>query len=508
MRKLAKTAVRNPNPILIITLLSMCYLIISGIWIFRSYQDWLILSFHACMMAIFCMLYFMLNKKHQEYRKEIHRKTSEQIKHMAYYDDLTGLPNRRTFRGSLQELLVQSKSEHKRFTVFYMNVDRFKLINESLNHDYGDMLLLQIAERLTRCIKEGEMVVRIEADDFAMYFPEISTPEAALKRAHCIQKVLLEPFVLKDKTIHITASIGVSISSDGDTPESLMQHAELALSQAKEFGRNSVQLYDTVFNERSMERLNLENDMRNALEKGEYQLYYQPQISIHTGRIVGAEALIRWNHPVRGMVPPDEFIPLAEDTGFIVEIGEWVLREACTQNKKWQDMGYPPFPVSVNLSVRQFLQQKLKEKVQGILEETGLDARYLVLEITESMTSDVDYATNCLLELKSLGLQISIDDFGKGYSSLSYLKKFPISTLKIDQSFVRDLMEDPNDAAIVSTIIAMAHHLKLKVIAEGVETEEQLKYLTQNKCNEVQGYLFSPPLPDHQFEQKLQEMIS
>jgi EAL domain-containing protein (putative c-di-GMP-specific phosphodiesterase class I) len=258
----------------------------------------------------------------------------------------------------------------------------------------------------------------------------------------------------------------------------------------------------------SINRLRLENELRRALVNEEFVLYYQPQVDIGSGRIVGVEALIRWNHPDKGMVMPNHFIPLAEESGLIVPIGEWVLRAACKQNKTWQSEGYAPIPISVNLSMRQFFQHNLKGKIRHVLEQTELDPQYLELEITESMTMDVDHAIQSLLELKELGVNVSIDDFGTGYSSLYYLKKFPIDKLKIDRSFVRDIMVDPNDAAIVATIIAMTHHLNLKVIAEGVETEDQLKFLYQNRCNEVQGYWFSPPVDRLELEHMLRHGIS
>jgi EAL domain-containing protein (putative c-di-GMP-specific phosphodiesterase class I) len=277
------------------------------------------------------------------------------------------------------------------------------------------------------------------------------------------------------------------------------------LARAKEKGHNEFQIFNTDMKSVSLNRLKLESELRKAIANDEFELYFQPQMDIETGRIVGVEALIRWNHPERGMISPMHFIPLAEESGLIVPLGEWVLRAACKQNKEWQEQGYDPFPIAVNLSMRQFFQHNLKGKINQVLLQTGLEPHYLELEITESMTMDVEYAIQSLLELKELGVKISIDDFGTGYSSLYYLKRFPIDKLKIDRSFVRDIMIDPNDAAIVTTIISMTHHLNLKVIAEGVETEEQLHFLHNNQCNEIQGYWFSPPVGATQLESMLKK---
>ncbi|MFD2671403.1 putative bifunctional diguanylate cyclase/phosphodiesterase [Marinicrinis sediminis] len=490
-----------------VILLVLLYVAGSGYWIYSTYHDWTIWLLNTGTAVGLTAIYLVMLKRQLHDKEAIHKRTAERIKQMAYYDDLTGLPNRRKFRDKL-DLVVQKTdvsvpSQGEMLAVFYMDVDRFKWVNESLGHDFGDMLLLQVAERLTHCVGEDDFVARMEGDEFALFYQHLHANEHAFEKAQEILSALDQGFYLQDRSIHITASIGVSIYMGDATTEVLMKQADLALSRAKEQGRNNVQFYHSNLNYRSIERLNLEGELRMALHQNQFELYYQPQMDIRGGDIVGMEALIRWRHPERGMVSPGTFIPLAEETGFIVEIGEWVIREACRQNRQWQENGFPKIPVSVNLSVRQFLQQNLKQKVANILKETGLEPQYLALEITESMTLDVDYATNCLIELKSLGLLINMDDFGTGYSSLSYLKKFPINKLKIDRSFVRDLMEDPSDAAIVSTIISMAHHMKLKVIAEGVETIEQLDYLNANHCNEVQGFYFSPPLPADEFVEKV-----
>ncbi|MBD0382696.1 EAL domain-containing protein [Paenibacillus sp. WST5] len=432
------------------------------------------------------------------------KRGDEQIRYMAYYDDMTGLPNRRKFKDHLNETICFSKTTGQKLAVFYLDIDRFKLVNDSFGHDYGNMLLLQLAERFTRCVTENDFLARTEGDEFAFFFTNVADHNDAIALVAGINRVLEQPFLLEQYELHVTASIGIAISSeDAEDAETLMKYADIALARAKEKGRNDFQIFNSDMKSVSINRLKLENELRKAIAGDEFILYYQPQVDIESGRIVGIEALIRWDHPERGIISPNHFIPFAEESGLIVPIGEWVLRAACKQNKAWQIQGFPPVPISVNLSMRQFFQHNLKGKISYVLEQTGLDPQYLELEITESMTMDVDHAIQSLLELKELGVNVSIDDFGTGYSSLYYLKKFPIDKLKIDRSFVRDIMVDPNDAAIVATIIAMTHHLNLKVIAEGVETEDQLRFLHQNRCNEVQGYWFSPPVSAEKIESML-----
>ncbi|TXK80074.1 EAL domain-containing protein [Paenibacillus sp. N3.4] len=435
------------------------------------------------------------------------KRGDEQVRYMAYYDDMTGLPNRRMFKDHLNETLTASKAIGQKLAVFYLDIDRFKLVNDSFGHDYGNMLLLQLAERFTRCITENDFLARTEGDEFAFFYTNAADSNDVITIIASINRVLEKPFILEQYELHVTASIGVAISSDDEEgiedAEMLMKYADIALARAKEKGRNDFQIFNTDMKLVSINRLKLENELRRAIASEEFTLYYQPQVEIETGQIVGVEALIRWNHPEKGLISPNHFIPFAEETGLIVPIGEWVLRAACKQNKAWQNSGFPKMPISVNLSMRQFFQYNLKGKISRVLEQTGLEPQYLELEITESMTMDVDHAIQSLLELKKLGVHVSIDDFGTGYSSLYYLKKFPIDKLKIDRSFVRDIMVDPNDAAIVATIIAMTHHLNLKVIAEGVETEDQLHFLHENRCYEVQGFWFSPPVDAVQLESML-----
>ncbi|NHN29139.1 sensor domain-containing protein [Paenibacillus agricola] len=432
------------------------------------------------------------------------KRTEERIRHMAYYDDMTGLPNRRLFASHLNEAMITALKHKSMLAVFFVDIDRFKVVNDCFGHDYGDMLLLQLAERFSRCITENDYLARTEGDEFALFFTGLSPTQHIADLAKQVFDVLEEPFSLEQYQLHITASIGIAMLSEDDVDaDSLTTCADIALTRAKEKGKNTYQLFNSDMKSVSLKRLTLENELRRALSQNELMLHYQPQMDIETGAIVGFEALIRWLHPERGMVSPKEFIPFAEESGLIVPIGEWVMQEACRQNKQWQDEGLIFVPVSVNISTRQFLQHDLRDKVSHVLAQAGLDSAYLELEITESSTMDVDFAIGVLLELKALGVKISIDDFGTGYSSLSYLKRFPIDKLKIDQSFVRDIMTDPNDAAIVASIIAMTRHMNLKVIAEGVETEEQLGFLRNNDCNEIQGYWFSPPVNT----EKIQELV-
>jgi diguanylate cyclase (GGDEF)-like protein len=491
--------------------LALAYITICSVWVLLNHMDWIYLFF-TLFAVPFVVYHYYVEKRYQKEAEQFikdseSKRTEDRIKHMAYYDDLTGLPNRRLFRDKLGKALIEAKKNDELIAVMFIDIDRFKLVNESLGHDYGDNLIIQVAKRLTKIVKDKGFIARMEGDEFALFYTGLITKDDSIELAQDILKEIEPVFLLTFFQLHITLSIGVSILlHEEDDAGDLMKYANTALSRAKEQGRNNFQFYTPAMNVQSVERLTLENDLRRAIEKREFMIYYQPQINISTGETVGAEALIRWDHPTRGIVSPGEFIPLAEENGMIVTIGDWVLETVCKQNKEWQDKGLSPFPISVNLSPRQFLQQNLVEKVADVLSKTGLEARYLELEITESMTMDVEHAIDSLFELKKLGVSISIDDFGTGYSSLSYLKKFPINKLKIDRSFVRDLMDDPNDAAIVSTIIATAHGLDLKVIAEGVETFDQLNYLNDKLCNEVQGYLFSPPIKTEEFLGTLQKL--
>lgn len=428
------------------------------------------------------------------------KRALERIKFMAYYDDMTGVPNRRFFRERLEAALQLAFREQTAVAVLYLDVDRFKLYNDSFGHDVGNMLLLQIAERLSRSVSVNDVLARMEGDEFAIFYANAGDQGSIEQTVKRMYAEFEQPFECQGYMLHISISVGIAISGHGEyDPDKLISRSDIALSKAKESGRGMFLFYNEAMDRGTLDRLTLESDLRAALQRDEFMLYYQPQVDIETGRLIGMEALIRWKHPEKGMIMPSEFIALAEENGLIVPIGEKVIVEACRQNAAWQQAGLPPIPVSVNLSVRQFLQPNLVEWLAGVLRETGLAPCYLELEITESVTLDVDYAEQALEALARLGVQISIDDFGTGYSSLSYLRRFPISRLKIDRSFVRDILDDQNDAQIVQTIIAMSRHFNMKVIAEGVETEQQLKYLQQHGCDEAQGYLFGHPAPPQTF---------
>ncbi|MEK3885300.1 EAL domain-containing protein [Paenibacillus sp. PL2-23] len=432
-------------------------------------------------------------------------KVEKRINHLAYHDDLTGLPNRRYFARHLDMLLDGSAGDQHPFALLFLDLDSFKKINDNLGHNNGDLLLKLVAERLLLCIQSSKHIIsRMGGDEFTILLKELRSQTEAIEIAENVIKAFETPFVVDDYEFYITASIGIAYyPQDGRDAETLMKHADIAMYQAKDTGKNNYSIFRAAKSSIGIEQLTLESSIRKALQNNEFLLHYQPQIDVETGRIIGTEALIRWNHPTLGLVSPGKFIPIAEETGLIVPIGEWVLRTACQQNVEWIAKGIPPMKISVNLSTRQFLKRNLVETVHNIVKETGLDPTLLELEITESMTMDVDFAVEVLGEFKKLGIPICIDDFGTGYSNLYYMKLFSIDRLKIDQSFIRDIMTDSIDADIVSTIIAMAYNLGIDVIAEGVETEEQLTYLKRLKCREVQGYYYYKPLPAEEIEQLL-----
>jgi len=423
------------------------------------------------------------------------KRSLERIRYMAYYDDMTGLPNRQFFMNRLEERLHASKESGRPLAVCYIDVDHFKLVNASFGRDFGDMLLLQIAERLSRSLSVPGDLARMEGDEFAACLEALQSDDDVSSRLEDLLSVMKEPFELNGVPVHVTVSIGVSVCSDGaEDAATLLKRADTALHRVKVNGKNDYILHSSDMDHIAIEKLTIQHEMRRALRNQEFLLHYQPQYDLASGQIVGMEALVRWMHPERGLVSPGEFIPAAEESGLIVQLGEWVIEEACRQNKAWQDEGLLCIPVSVNLSMRQFFQRNLSGNISEILRRTGLHPRYLDLEITESMTMDVERASECLKELTDLGVNISIDDFGTGYSSFHYLKNLPIARLKIDRSFVRDIEQDPGDAAIVAAIISMAHNLQMQVIAEGVETKDQVHFLRSHRCDEMQGYFGSPPL--------------
>jgi diguanylate cyclase (GGDEF)-like protein/PAS domain S-box-containing protein len=426
------------------------------------------------------------------------KKAEQQIVLLTYYDGLTGLPNQRLLKERLKQIVTNMDAAQCSIAVMTIDLDRFKAINNTAGCDNGDRLMIAVSKRLASCMHHYDTLCRYEGDKFVVLLRKADRVKAE-QYAKSILAAFQTSFLLGHEEFAITPSIGISFfATDGKDSENLIANSYTALRKAKEAG-NSYQFYSADLNTNS----NIVRDLRRAIERNELVVYYQPQVDIRSGEISGTEALIRWNHPERGVVPPDRFIPLAEETGLIIPIGEWVLKTACTQNKMWLDAGLPVMAISVNLSGKQFMDVHLVEKVKRILSETGLPPEYLALEITESIAMDVERTIKILEQLKQLGVRISMDDFGKGFSSLNYLKRFPIDTIKIDRSFVIDCMQDENDAAIVKTIIAMARSMQLNVIAEGVETSDQLAFLQESLCDEAQGYYFSRPLPAAELEQQI-----
>ncbi len=431
------------------------------------------------------------------------RKVAEQSIHsLAYYDVLTGLPNRTLLHDRLGQLLAASHRDQQKFALLFLDLDRFKHVNDSMGHAIGDQLLQTVALRLQECVREGDTVSRIGGDEFIILLRETDAAGAALV-ADKILKVLAVPYAVGGLQIVTHASIGISIYPDhADDIDSLIKYADVAMYQVKGEGCSNFQLFTPEMNFHAEKLFSMEKDLRLALERNEFILHYQPQINLKYGRVCGAEALIRWQHPEQGLVSPAEFIAVAAETGQIVPIGEWVLRTACTQLAEWRRQGMAVFPVSVNLSIRQLLQPNLAQQVIAILEETGLGPGDLEFEITEGiMMGDTQAAMVFLTRMHELGVRLSIDDFGTGYSSLNYMKKMPLDRLKVDRSFVRDIVTDANDAAIVISIITLGRQFNLQVVAEGVETLEQLDFLRRCGCDEIQGFYFSHPLPADEFAQ-------
>ena len=428
-------------------------------------------------------------------------KAESEIQQLINYDTLTGLPNRNLLHDRLKLSIAQAIRDQHLVGILVLDLDRFKGINDTLGHPAGDQLLITISKRLRACVRDSDTLARLGGDEFVIILNNVGSEEGITAVSKKILAIVSEPIYVDGHEIYITGSIGIAVyPMNGEDGQTLLKHADLAMYQAKELDRNNFQFFSREMNIKVLERMMLENSMRKALEREEFSLVYQPQVDARSGRIVGMEALLRWDHPDLGLLVPDRFIYLAEETGFIIPIGEWVLRTACRQNKAWQDMGLPPVRMAVNLSGKQFDQQNLDEAIAAILMETGLEPKWLELEITESaVMKNADLSIGMLRKLKDMGITFAIDDFGTGYSSLSYLKHFPISRLKIDRSFVRDITTNPDDAAIAEIIIAMAQTLKLDVIAEGVETRAQMEFLSFNNCVEQQGYLFSRPVPDEEF---------
>jgi len=430
-----------------------------------------------------------------------------QLQHVAMHDALSGLPNRLLLADRLSQAIAQAERHQNRFAVFVVDLDRFKAINDSLGHLAGDAMLKEVARRLASVLRKADTLARLGGDEFVLVLNEISSVQDVETIAAKVLADIARPVKLSDLELHTSASIGISLfPTDGADADTLLQHADAAMYHAKKNGRNAYQLFEPAMNAFAKDRLELENGLRRALAQGEFVLHYQPKVDVRDGGIDSAEALIRWHHPTRGLIGPLDFIPLAEESGLILPIGEWVLREACRQACAWQTAGLRPLRVAVNLSAQQFRQKNLVEVVRSALNAARLEPRYLELELTESaVMHDAEQSIEILRQLSALGVRISVDDFGTGYSSLSYLRRLPLDKLKIDRAFIRDVVTSRDDAAIVRAIVSLAHNLRLKVIAEGVETPDQLAFLRELGCDEYQGYHYSVPVPDTVFVEMLRE---
>jgi diguanylate cyclase (GGDEF)-like protein len=434
----------------------------------------------------------------------------QQLLHQAFHDRLTGLPNRGLFMDRLEHALVRRPREGETIAVLFLDLDNFKVINDSLGHRAGDQLLLTMAERLQTCVREGDTVARLGGDEFTVLLEHITDLTDAILVAQRIAEQSLTLYTIGDREVSVTASIGIAIpGEEGETADDLIRNADIAMYEAKRRGKARYEVFAAPMTVRAHERLELEIELRRAIERGEFVLHYQPVVDLRTGRIVEVEALIRWRHPLRGLLPPADFISIAEETGAMIDIGGWVLRRACRRLQQWQQefpapAGQRPLTMSVNLSTRQFLQPTLVDTVREVLDETGIEPQTLKLEVSERVImEDATSAIATLRDLRALGIKLAIDDFGTGYSSLSYLQRLPVNRVKIDQSFVRELLSRVQPVPIVRAIIAMAHSLQLEVLAEGVEEETQRSILLAEGCDQAQGYLFGRPMPAAEFEKLL-----
>jgi len=438
------------------------------------------------------------------------RAMSLQMTHAAQHDVVTNLPNRLLLNDRITQAIALARRQKKTIAVIFLDLDRFKYINDSLGHATGDQLIQSVAKRLLACVRASDTISRQGGDEFAILLSEIATPEDAAKCATHILLSLSEPHSIGGQDLRIVGSIGISVyPEDGEDAETLIKNADTAMYHAKECGRNNFQFFKLEMNLKAVERQTLEGSLRCALERKEFLLHYQPKVNLNTGEITGVEALIRWQQPDRGLLQPSQFVSIAEDCGVIVQIGRWVLREACRQARAWQEAGLPPLPMAVNVSAVEFSDNGFVAGVRAVLSETGLESRYLELELTESvLMEDAESMAAVLQELKAMGVHLAVDDFGTRYSSLSYLRRFPFDALKIDQSFVNQISSDPDESAMVSAIINMGKSLKHIVIAEGIETQQQRAYLRAHCCAEGQGFLFSPPLPATEFAHLLQTTMA
>lgn len=454
---------------------------------------------------------YSLLERSQHLNKELEEKVKErtqELEFIAYHDTLTKLPNRRMFEKQLKNSIAHSYLSQSRLSVLFVDLDRFKLVNDTLGHSTGDLLLQEVASRLTFSVGSDDMVSRQSGDEFIIFLHE-TTREKTHAAAVKILKELVKPYVIHGHELFISASIGISVfPEDGSDLDTLIKRADTAMYNVKDSGKNNICFFTRQMDQSITERMNLENGLHKAIELNELSLEYQPKLDLETNKVKSVEALLRWNHRKVGFVSPATFIPIAEESGLILPIGEWVLQTACEQNKKWQDAGYPPLVVSVNISGKQFVRNDLVKQVRDCLKRTGLDPQYLELEITESIMQNTEEVLSTLYKLKEIGVSVSIDDFGSGYSSLSLLRNLPIDTLKVDRSFIDEITINPSDQAIVHTIVTMGKNLNLTVVAEGVEHQEQLHYLRNLHCDQVQGYFVSKPLPSSHFEKNILQNMS
>jgi diguanylate cyclase (GGDEF)-like protein/PAS domain S-box-containing protein len=433
-----------------------------------------------------------------------------ELTHSAQHDFLTSLPNRVLLNDRVNQAIAMAPRHLKKVAVLFLDLDGFKHINDSLGHPIGDQLLQSIAKRIVNCVRAADTVSRQGGDEFVVLLSEVERSEDVALTARRILQTIAQPHPIGQHDLHVTTSIGLSVyPDDGRDAETLIKNADTAMYQAKENGHNSYRFFKPAMNVRAVERQSIEESLRRALERREFALHYQPKINLKSGEITGAEALLRWTHPTRGLVPPSQFIPVAEDCGLILPIGDWVLREACRQARSWIDTGLPLETIAVNISAMQFRDENFLEGVFAVIEETGLNPRSLELELTESVLMRHAESTESILKkLGAKGVQLAVDDFGTGYSSLSYLRKFPIDALKIDQSFVRQITTSPEETTIVTAVISMGRSLKLRVVAEGVETREELAFLREHDCEEAQGYYFGRPAPPKEFAALLKSGIA
>jgi diguanylate cyclase (GGDEF)-like protein len=444
-------------------------------------------------------------RRYENHLEDLVKERTAEVEHLAYHDGLTGLPNRVLFADRCTQALAIAQRNQNLVAVMMVSIDRFKKVTESLGHAAGDAVLTQAAARLQRCVTSGDTVARFEGEEFALLLTPVAETGDLTEVARAIDKVFKAPFHLGGQEVYVTTSVGISLFPfNGEDSSTILRNAVAALYRAKKQGGNNYQFYAADMNAVALKRLALETSMRRAIENAEFITYYQPVVNLASGAVVGSEALVRWQHPELGLLPPGRFIGLAEDTGLILDIGDFVMRAACAQTRAWQDRGLGRLRIAVNLSARHFQQKDFLDRLLEILGETRLDPTCLELELTEtSIMENTESAMKVLTQLRKLGVRMAIDDFGTGYSSLSYLKHLPIDTVKLDRSFVKGATTDPDDAALVMAIVTLAHNLKLRVIAEGVETEEQAVFLRLLRCDEAQGFLFGKPMPFEVFESSI-----